>query len=466
MKTSRYKKPKLLWGLLLLLLSSCHPLLHQPMQTRSARLGEESTTAPLLRQLPPPAEKIVAAVYKFRDQTGQYKPTQNGASYSTAVTQGATSILLKSLEDSGWFKTIERENVANLLNERKIIRSSRQQYLKPEEKVILPPLLYAGVILEGGIVSYDANVITGGAGLRYFGMGGSGQYRQDRVTVYLRLISTQTGEILKTVYTSKTVLSQTVDVGLFQFVKFKRLLEVETGFTYNEPAEMVVTEAIEKAVHSLIIEGLIDGLWTSHPNADELVKGQIQAYQNEKADNRETDLLNSRPTIAKEKFHLSLSAAALRYEGDYAQPKIRGGVEIGIARSIKPQLSVHLNFGAGSLASERFFKESFGYGELNLRYQLVARQRFSPFVSAGGGWIGKTRNSPFEFTGEKHAKLQAGLGWEFRWRTNWSVQMMMDHHYFLSDMVDALDYGKFNDYYWRLKVGVVANFGKLKNQGL
>lgn len=174
------------------------------------------------------------------------------------MTQGSTSILLKSLEDSGWFIPIERENVGNLLNERKIIRSSRAQYNTQSgegQDQLLPPLLYAGVILEGGIISYDANVITGGAGIRYFGAGTSSQYRQG-VTVYLRAVSASNGKILKTVYTSKTILSQQLDGGLFQFVKFKRLLEAEIGFTYNEPSEIAVTEAIEKAVMSLIIEGL------------------------------------------------------------------------------------------------------------------------------------------------------------------------------------------------------------------
>jgi curli production assembly/transport component CsgG len=220
--------------------SGCNAYLHQPMQTQNARLGEETKFTKHLRRLPTPKEKMVVAVYKFRDQTGQYKPSETGANWSTAVTQGGTNILLKALDDCGWFIPIERENVSNLLNERKIIRSSRQQFLENDDRP-LAPLLYAGIIIEGGIVSYDANLLTGGFGLRYFGTGGGGQYRQDRVTVYLRVISTQTGKILKTVYTSKTLLSQAIDVGVFRFVSFQRLLEAETGITYNEPSELAVT---------------------------------------------------------------------------------------------------------------------------------------------------------------------------------------------------------------------------------
>jgi curli production assembly/transport component CsgG len=46
-------------------------------------------------------------------------------------------------------------------------------------------------------------------------------------------------------------------------VNFKRLLEVETGYTTNEPIQMAVTEAIEKAVASLVMEGIKDGIWVS-----------------------------------------------------------------------------------------------------------------------------------------------------------------------------------------------------------
>src|SRR5690554_2738855 len=115
-------------GLLLLFITGCSPFYHQPLGPREAELGAETPQKKELLGLPEPKEKIVVAVYKFRDQTGQYKPSDVGANWSTAVTQGATNILIRALEESGWFLPIERENIGNLLNERKIIRSSREQY--------------------------------------------------------------------------------------------------------------------------------------------------------------------------------------------------------------------------------------------------------------------------------------------------------------------------------------------------
>ena len=190
---------------LFIFLAGCGAYFNQPLNTEAARLGESTFESETLNGIVP-ITPISVGVYKFRDQTGQYKQVDNGISYSTAVTQGGTSILIKALEDSKWFVPIERENVSNLLNERQIIRSTRQQYDKTKEQVDntadLPPLLFAGILLEGGVVSYDSNITTGGFGARYFGVGGSTQYRQDRITIYLRAVSTSNGKILKTVYPS------------------------------------------------------------------------------------------------------------------------------------------------------------------------------------------------------------------------------------------------------------------------
>lgn len=216
-----------------LLLTGCGAYFNQPIAPQDARMAEVTNQTRKLKDLPKPLSPIVVGVYNFKDQTGQYKNIENGSTFSTAVTQGATTILIKALEDSKWFRPIERENLNNLLNERNIIRTTRDEYRKSADDPVqrLNPLLFAGILLEGGVISYDTNLMTGGVGARYFGTGGSSQYRQDRITVYLRAISTSTGEVLKTVNVSKTILSQSVDVGIFKYVNFQRLLEVETGFT-------------------------------------------------------------------------------------------------------------------------------------------------------------------------------------------------------------------------------------------
>ena len=198
----------LLLGLLVLLGAGCSPRL-APFQVEAPRVGAPRSVANgALSSLPPPKEPVVVAVYRFRDQTGQYRALENSSTFSTAVTQGATTILVGALEESGWFVPIEREGLSNLLNERQIIQSTRQQYTGPEGEGLppLPPLLYAGILLEGGVIGYDSNTLTGGVGARYLGTGVSGQFRQDQVTIYLRAVSTQNGRVLASVHTTKTIV--------------------------------------------------------------------------------------------------------------------------------------------------------------------------------------------------------------------------------------------------------------------
>ncbi len=264
---------------LTLLLSSCQSAFQPPL-TAPPQIAEHTMSGDILAALPPAKRKVAVSVYEFQDQTGQMKSDDTFAEYSSAVTKGGLSILNKALLDAGnrgWFTVIERGGLKDLTQERQIITSTREQYHAPGTEVMqLKPMLYAGILLEGAIVAYESNVITGGAGAKYLGVGGDTQYRRDIVTVYLRAVSTQTGEVLLSVNTSKTIYSTAVDASVFRYVSYDKLLELETGFTTNEPPQFAVRQAIEMGVYALIMEGTIDGLWEfADPNAQ---KAQITEY--------------------------------------------------------------------------------------------------------------------------------------------------------------------------------------------
>ncbi len=210
-----------------------------------------------LASLPKPRGKIVASIYSFRDLTGQYKP-QPSSSFSTAVSQGAASMLVKAIKDSGWFSALEREGLQDLLTERKIIRASLKNR---SDNADVPPLLGANILLEGGIIGYETNMKTGGAGAKYFGVGMSEQYRVDQVTVNLRIVDVNTGRVINSVTTARSILSRAVQGGAFRFVRFKRLLEIEAGYTRNEPVQLCLLEAIQAAVMKIIVEGVEDNSW-------------------------------------------------------------------------------------------------------------------------------------------------------------------------------------------------------------
>jgi curli production assembly/transport component CsgG len=237
-----------------------------PLKSDSPTLGATTRSQEALRDLPAPSRKIAVAVYGFNDLTGQFKPSDTGQTLSKAVSQGGGSILVKALQDAGqrsWFTVVERERLDNLLKERQIINEMRARYLgeKSVNTDALPAMLFAGIILEGGVVGFDSNTMTGGAGASFLGIGSNVKYRQDTVTVYLRAVSVRSGEVLASVTTSKTIASYALSGTAFRYVGYKELLEAETGVTYNEPDQLALQQAVEKAVYALVMEGVELKLW-------------------------------------------------------------------------------------------------------------------------------------------------------------------------------------------------------------
>ncbi len=247
---------------------------HNPSVWEPAKLQKPSQATKKLNLLPPPGQRVAIAVYNFTDQTGQFKPSESGQTLSRAVTQGATSILVEALQEAGdrnWFTVIERERLDNVLRERAVIREMRASYLgeKTVNPQALPPLLFAGLLLEGGIIGYDSSTKTGGAGGRFLGIGGTSKYREDTVTVYLRAVSVKTGEVLSSVSVRKSIASTAIGADAFRYVAFKQLIELEAGVTYNEPDQLALRQAIEEAVYSLIIEGSVQNLWCINAPAEQ-----------------------------------------------------------------------------------------------------------------------------------------------------------------------------------------------------
>tara|TARA_R110002153_G_scaffold23052_19_gene75395 strand:+ start:91 stop:1044 length:954 start_codon:yes stop_codon:yes gene_type:complete len=254
---------------LTLLLSGCQTSQGNKSTYKGSMPYVEGTpTIVLLREIPDLDNQpvITIAVYDFTDQTGQRKPSTKFSQLSTAVTQGADVFVinaLKSVSGGDWFQVIERKNLDNLVKERQLIRSTRDLYDGEQEiENILKPLLFAGLIVEGGIVGYDSNTNSGGFGARYFGIGINDAYRVDQVTVAMRLISVQTGEILLTTNVTKTIASHSEGGDVFKFLDMgTKALEVETGVAVNEPVNYAIRTAIEYAVLNIIMDGEKEGFW-------------------------------------------------------------------------------------------------------------------------------------------------------------------------------------------------------------
>ena len=126
-----------------------------------------------LLNLPPAEHKPVIAVYanSFQDLTGQRKSNSSFAMFSTAVTQAPEALLIRALKHAAngeFFRVVERVGLENLTKERQLIRSTRENFEQDQQ---LQPLLFAGIIVQGGVIGFDTNIESGGIGARYLGIG-------------------------------------------------------------------------------------------------------------------------------------------------------------------------------------------------------------------------------------------------------------------------------------------------------
>lgn len=242
-----------------LLLAGC-----QTTKTVSQQPELAPAPVPVIAEIPElDGQKIPIAVYEFTDKTGQRKPNERFSQLSSAVTQGAEVYVIDALKNIGnetWFIVLERNSLQNLTKERQLIRSTAETF--DDGKSPLKALKYAGLMIEGGVVGYDSNITSGGIGARYFGIGANTQYRSDQITVAMRIVSVQTGEILLTVLTQKTILSHSSGGDIFRFLDLgTKALEVEAGYAVNEPTSYAVKAAIEAAVAELVKQGEEKAFW-------------------------------------------------------------------------------------------------------------------------------------------------------------------------------------------------------------
>ena len=274
-------------------------------------------------QMPAPnGPPISVAIYGFKDLTGQRKNSQTLSLFSTAVTQGAESYLIKTMQEVGnrqWFTVVERVGLDNLLKERQMIKQTREIYEGTNAKM-LPPLTMAGVIIEGGIIDYNTNTLTGGTGMAVFGIGAQTQYTQDVVVISLRLVSVQTGEVLTTVTIEKNLLSTSDGLtGLKFFNNYTDSFEIDSSQSFNEPGNYALRSAIEQGVVELIKKGERQGLWQyKQPRLEEKVpepkaevKPEPKAEQAPQAPKPVTAVVNSPSNIRAEKDYHSAKLAKL-----------------------------------------------------------------------------------------------------------------------------------------------------------
>lgn len=226
--------------------------------SKSAFINEPVTDA--IKEVGIATVQPIVAVYKFQDLTGQRKSIDGYASFSTAMTQAPETYLIRALKQSRFFRVVERGGIDHITRERQIIRSTRQKFDDETEEL---PLLFAGILFEGGVIDYNTNLLSGGAGARYLGIGNSKQYREDTIVVAMRVVSVSTGEVLLENLTTKTILSVGLSNDLFRYIADgTKLVEFETGNVMNESKSIALQSAIEMGIVNIIEQGIERGYWS------------------------------------------------------------------------------------------------------------------------------------------------------------------------------------------------------------
>ena len=253
--------------LLVVLLSSCAVLNENDDLVLTKKIQSPSILelqSETLQNLPAAKVQPTIAIYpnSFKDLTGQRRSNSTFALFSTAITQAPEAFLIRAFKHTAhgkFFRVVERVGLDDLTKERQLIRTTRKEF---EEDNKLKPLLFAGLLVQGGVVSYEANLKSGGLGARYLGIGNSKQYREDTVTISLRLVSVSTGEVLMETLVTKSILSTSISQDIFRFIEQQtELVEIEGGVAENESVSIALQKAIETGVLNIINIGIERGYW-------------------------------------------------------------------------------------------------------------------------------------------------------------------------------------------------------------
>ena len=93
-------------------------------------------------------------------------------------------------------------------------------------------------------------------------IGTSVQYREDNITVSLRMVSVATGEVLLEVLSQKTIFSYGKSEDVFRFIEANtELVEIELGNARNESSTIALMKAIEGGVLEIVNLGYDKGYW-------------------------------------------------------------------------------------------------------------------------------------------------------------------------------------------------------------
>ncbi|MFN2395589.1 MAG: hypothetical protein ABR597_07860 [Bacteroidales bacterium] len=180
---------------------------------------------------------------------------------------------------------------------------------------------------------------------------------------------------------------------------------------------------------------------------------------------------SQRISVREQRNRLSLGtdASITLYDGDYLYPVLLPGFEISVGYLQNRPLSFGWNLGVGRAESTELFHANFAYTGLDLRYRINnLNSTGSPFADAGGGILYHTEGTGFDnepgFDTNLMFYLNITVGYEWILNRNSTIHLSASNRQFLSDDIDGMIYGKFNDRIWSIDLGFRYYLGNNGNR--
>lgn len=202
---------------------------------------------------------LTFAVGEIKDYTGKYNINEGNA-----ITQGGALMVYSALGKLGnAVRIVERfdtripELELSYMDKREL-GDGHAHALDPAGTKIVPWLPYYGgsllrsqYYIVGGITELNYNIQSGGA-QALVNMGGpQARTFTSSVGLDLRLVDTQTAQVIKTISLEKQIVGYEVDAGIFQFFG-STLVNINTGAKNQEPTQLAVRSALEEATVRLV----------------------------------------------------------------------------------------------------------------------------------------------------------------------------------------------------------------------
>jgi len=195
-----------------------------------------------------PANNLpVIAVGEVADKTGQIDKTN----YSTVFSQGITEMMISA------FHKTRRANLVERFDLRVPLAEARMTQLKLTNEKAAPamPVRSSNFVVMGALTELNYNIVSDGAGLFISGIGGSGRTVVINVGLDVRMVNSQTFDVVYVSSLQKQIFGYEVEANVFRFFG-SRLVEFNAGRIQNEPLQLGVRSVVEMAVYQIMTDYL------------------------------------------------------------------------------------------------------------------------------------------------------------------------------------------------------------------